>query len=76
MEGMKCRVCGAELEDRTMDLPFNVANQSTVVINDIPVLACPQCPEIELTDVVMARVETLLKRVHEGTRLEVIQYAA
>lgn len=59
-----------------MDLPFKVADRSTVIINDMPVLECPQCSEIGLEDPVMAEVERLLKAVGEGVRLEIVQYAA
>jgi len=73
---MKCRVCGADLQKTVMDLPFKVASRSTVIVNDLPVLECPQCSEIGLEDPVMAQVDRLLKSVHEGTRLEIVQYAA
>jgi len=64
------------LEKRILDLPFKVGDRSTIVVNDIPVLQCHQCGDIELEDPVMARVEEMLKTVREGARLEVIQFAA
>ena len=73
---MKCHICGTDLQAGITDLPFKVRDRSIVVVHDIPVLQCSRCPEFLLGDDVMARVETLLGKVGEDIRLEVVHFVA
>jgi len=73
---MRCHVCGGPLERTVTDLPFKLGPHRTVVVRDLPALACGQCGEHVLEDEVMARVEALLEGLADGAELEVIRYAA
>jgi YgiT-type zinc finger domain-containing protein len=73
---MKCRLCGGSLEPRITDLPFKTGDSSIVILKELPVLQCRQCGNIELENVVMAKVEQLLAAVDRSAELEIIRYAA
>jgi len=73
---MRCEVCGAELAAITTDLPFKVREPGIVILKGVPVWQCARCPQYILEDGVLARVDTLLRRVDQATELEVVRYAA
>jgi YgiT-type zinc finger domain-containing protein len=73
---MRCEVCGAELVAITTDLPFKVREPGIVILKGVPVWQCARCPQYLLEDGVLARVDTLLRRVDQATELEVVRYAA
>ena len=73
---MKCHICGAQLEPVVTDLPFKVSKKKIVIIEDLPIHQCSQCPEFLLDDFVMERVETILEAVDPAAKLEVVTYAA
>jgi YgiT-type zinc finger domain-containing protein len=73
---MRCEVCGAELAAITTDLPFKVREPGIVILKGVPVWHCARCPQYLLEDGVLARVDTLLRRVDQATELEVVRYAA
>jgi len=73
---MKCTVCGAELEATRTDLPFKVGEARIVVLKNLPVMQCANCPEYLIEDGVLSRVDEILARADGGTELEVIRYAA
>lgn len=72
---MRCRICGALLENRFIDLPFKIADFSIVILKALPVLQCRQCDETELEHSTMSRVDQLLFAVDKSAELEVIRYA-
>ncbi|MFQ5894774.1 MAG: YgiT-type zinc finger protein [Nitrospinota bacterium] len=73
---MKCTVCGAELKATETDLPFKVRETSIVILKNVPVMQCANCPQHLIEDAVLARVDEILASVDEGAELEVIRYAA
>jgi YgiT-type zinc finger domain-containing protein len=73
---MKCTVCGAELTATRTDLPFKVGDTSIVILRDLPVVQCANCPQYLIEDPVLPRVDEMLARVVRGTELEIIRYAA
>jgi YgiT-type zinc finger domain-containing protein len=73
---MRCGVCGAELAAITTALPFKVGEPGIVILQGVPVWQCAGCPQYLLEDGVLARVDTLLRRVDQATELEVVRYAA
>lgn len=73
---MKCTVCGSELRATNTDLPFKVRETAIVILKDLPVLQCGNCPQYSLQDSVLARVDEMLARVDTGAELEIIRYAA
>ena len=73
---MKCTVCGSELRATKTDLPFKVRETAIVILKDLPVLQCRNCPQYSLQDSVLARVDEMLARVDAGAELEIIRYAA
>lgn len=73
---MRCQMCGASLTSTITELPSKLRESSIVIIRGLPVLQCGKCSEYLLEDHVMARVEQLLKLVHEGTELEIVHFAA
>jgi YgiT-type zinc finger domain-containing protein len=75
-ETMKCTVCGAKLKRTSTDLPFKVGDTRIVIVKDLPVLQCPNCPQYLIDDQVLARVDEILARVETSTELEIIRYAA
>lgn len=73
---MKCTTCGAELQTTSTDLPFKVSETAIVILKDLPVLQCVNCPQYLLPDNVLSRVDEILARVDNGTELEIVRYAA
>jgi YgiT-type zinc finger domain-containing protein len=73
---MKCGVCGGELGKATTDLPFKVNENTIVIVKDLPVLQCPNCPEYLIDDEILRWVDEVLAKVEGGTELEIVRYAA
>jgi len=73
---MRCTVCGAELTATTTDLPFKVRETSIVILKNLPVMQCRDCPEYLIEDEVLGRVDEILAGVNSGTEVEIIRYAA
>jgi len=73
---MKCSVCGGELRYKLTDLPFKLSDTTIVILKGLPVLQCGNCREYLLEDVVMSRVEDILKKVDTTVEVEIIRYAA
>ena len=73
---MRCAVCGAELTSTRTDLPFKVRETSIVILKNLPVVQCENCPEFLIEDGVLSRVDEILARVDSGAEVEIIRYAA
>lgn len=73
---MRCSMCGSLLKPAVTDLPFKVRETAIVILRGLPVLQCTNCPEYQIEDQVLARVEALLADVATTAELEVIRYAA
>ncbi len=73
---MKCHLCGAELKSIRTDLPFKVAENSIVIVKNLPVLQCPNCREYLIEDPVMEKVDSILEKVGTDSELEVVRFAA
>lgn len=73
---MKCTVCGADLKMTRTDLPFKVGETSIVILKNLPVVQCENCPEYLIEDGVLSRVDEILARVDSGAEVEIIRYAA
>ena len=73
---MKCGVCGGEIKTATTDLPFKVNENTIVIVKDLPVLQCVNCPEYLIDDEILRWVDEVLAKVEGGTELEIIRYAA
>ena len=73
---MRCTMCGAELTATRTDLPFKVREASIVILKNLPVLQCANCPEYLIEDGVLSRVAEILARADSGAEVEIIRYAA
>jgi YgiT-type zinc finger domain-containing protein len=73
---MRCTVCGAEMTATRTDLPFKVRETSIVIVKDLPVLQCGNCPEYLIEDGVLSRVDEILARADRGAKVEIVRYAA
>jgi len=73
---MRCTVCGAELKPTRTDLPFKVGDTRIVILKDLPVVECGNCPVYLLEDSVLRRVDEILAGVESSAELEIIRYAA
>ena len=73
---MRCEVCGAELVAMKTELPFKVRETGIVILKDLPVLQCKNCPQYLIEDAVLADVDQILRRVDRGAELEIVRYAA
>lgn len=73
---MKCEVCGAELAAMKTDLPFKVRDTGIVILKDLPVLQCKNCPQYLIEDAVLAHVDEILRHVDRDAELEIVRYAA
>ena len=73
---MRCTVCGAELTATRTDLPFKVRETSIVILKNLPVVQCRNCPEYLIEDEVLSRVDEILAGVDSGAEVEIIRYAA
>lgn len=73
---MRCTVCGAELKPTRTDLPFKVGETRIVILKNLPVVQCGNCPEYLLEDSVLRRVDEILAGVGRGPEIEIIPYAA
>jgi YgiT-type zinc finger domain-containing protein len=58
------------------DLPFKIRETTIVVLKNLPVLQCTNCPEYLIEDEVLGQVDRILGAVHAGAEVEVIPYAA
>ncbi len=73
---MKCTCCGAEMVAHKTDLPFKIGDSRIVVIRELPVMECTNCPEYLLSDEAMRGVEKILAKTDKSSELRVIRYAA
>jgi len=73
---MKCHVCGSEMRPITTDLPFKMSDTTIAILKGLPIMQCEGCSEYLLDDVVIKRVDEILKNVDVSAELEVIKYAA
>ena len=73
---MRCAVCGAELKATRTDLPFKVRETSIVILKNLPVMQCGNCPEYLIEDGVLSRIDDILDKVHSEAEVEIIRYAA
>ena len=73
---MKCGVCGGELTAAKTDLPFKINGSTIVIIKELPVFQCANCPEYLIEDKVMSWVDEVLSKVEGITELEIVRYAA
>ncbi len=73
---MNCTTCGADLTAVTTDLPFKLGATRIVILKNLPVLQCEQCPEYLIEDAVLGRIDVILDKVDGGAELEVLGYAA
>lgn len=73
---MKCGMCGGELKKATTDLPFKLDANTIVIMKDLPVLQCANCPEYLIEDGILRWVDEVLAKVEGGTELEIVRYAA
>lgn len=73
---MRCTVCGGELAATKTDLPFKLRDTSIVILKELPVMQCRNCPEYLIEDEVLRRLDEILTRVDKGAEVEIIRYAA
>lgn len=73
---MNCTNCGAKLKPVVSDLPFKTAERTIVIIKNLPLLQCENCPEYLLEDEVLRSVDRILGGLSGSAELEVIRYAA
>ena len=73
---MKCGVCGGELNKVKTDLPFKLDANAIVIMKDLPVLQCANCPEYLIEDDILRWVDEVLAKGERGTELEIVRYAA
>lgn len=73
---MRCGVCGTELSSTRTDLPFKLHDTAIVIVRDLPVLQCGNCPEYLLDDAVIATVDVILAHADGAAELEIVRYAA
>jgi len=60
----------------TTDLPFKMSDTTIAILKGLPIMQCEGCSEYLLDDVVIKRVDEILKNVDVSAELEVIKYAA
>jgi hypothetical protein len=73
---MKCTTCGSDLTAVIADLPFKLGPNSIVILKQLSVLQCVNCPEHAIQDAVLCRVDEMLGRVDTGAELEIFRFAA
>lgn len=73
---MRCHCCGAEMEKVKTNLPFKLTGQTILVVEDIPVVQCQNCPEYLLEDEVMEKIDQMISELDENVELEIIPFAA
>jgi YgiT-type zinc finger domain-containing protein len=76
VKAMKCHVCGSEMVRIQTDLPFKVSEITIVIVKALPVLQCRRCAEYALEDLVMERVDAILRQADAQTELEIVRFAA
>jgi len=75
-EPIRCKVCRAELTSTRTDLPSKIHETSIVILKNLPVLQCANCPEYLIEDAVLRRVDEILTRVDRAAEVEIVRYAA
>jgi YgiT-type zinc finger domain-containing protein len=73
---MTCRTCGARLKPVRADLPFRREDDSIVIVRGLPVMRCTRCSVYFLEDRVITKIQELLLLIKNGSRLDIIPYAA
>jgi YgiT-type zinc finger domain-containing protein len=73
---MKCRMCGTPMNSIITDLPFKTTDTTIIIIKELPVLQCANCPEYLLEDAVMERVDQILAGINASAELEIVRFAA
>jgi YgiT-type zinc finger domain-containing protein len=73
---MICHICGGQLEKVLTSLPFKVGPDSIVILKNLPVLQCRNCPEYLIEDTVTERVDAILSGVDIAAELEIPSYVA
>ena len=73
---IECTMCGSKLKSTRTDLPFKVSDTTIVILKNLPVLQCNNCPEYVIEDEVFEQAEKMLAEVDVAAELEVIRYAA
>lgn len=73
---MRCTMCGGELKATRTDLPFKVRETSIVILKNLPVMQCENCPEYLIEDAVLSRIDGILDRIDSEAEVEIIRYAA
>lgn len=73
---MKCSVCRTNLRAVSTDLPFKTRETSIVIVKNLPLLQCGNCPQYLLEDSVLGRVDEILAQADHAAELEIIGYAA
>ena len=72
---MKCTVCGAEMRPTRSDLPFKTTDRTIVILKNLPVLQCENCPHYLIEDAVLAQIDTILATSNGPAELRIIEYA-
>jgi len=73
---MRCRVCGATLQEIRTDLPFKVTERTIVIVKGMPVYQCARCSEYSIADPIFQVVEEMLLRADPNAELEIVRFAA
>ncbi|GHV86724.1 hypothetical protein AGMMS50255_0290 [Spirochaetia bacterium] len=72
---MKCGICKAETEQKTVTYTEDV-NNSVVVIRNVPATVCTECGNIWYAGTVVARLEEIVDHIIKGmvTGVAVVNY--
>lgn len=73
---MNCTVCGAQMHERTTNLPFKTSDRTTLIVRGLPIVECDNCGEYLIEDPVMMRVDQIIATIGAEAELEIVRYAA
>jgi YgiT-type zinc finger domain-containing protein len=72
---MKCPLCKAGMTKSKTSLPYEIGEDSLIVIKDVPAIVCGQCGEFFIEIHTVRIVEQMITTAKEnGFRLGFVQY--
>ena len=75
-KAMKCGICKAEMEEKTVSYTEDI-EQGVIVIRNVPALVCTECGNIWYNGVIAAQLEAMVDKYSAltGSEVSVINFA-
>ena len=72
---MKCSLCKGQMKNGKTNMPFEIDQDSVIVVKDVPALLCSQCGESFIEIDTVRLIEKIVKVAEQtGVTLGFVQY--